>query len=441
MSQLNQNGHNTQSQNNKSTKSTRNTKSTDIPSIEVIPARSAVRSDGVTELDVLVRIVPPQLQERPERPLLNIGLVIDHSGSMGGSKLRAAQQAAAYAVQQLLPQDRLSVTIFDNDVETIVPSTLATDKAAILRKIGQIHARGGTALYAGWFEGGIQVSEHQDVRRLNRVLLLTDGLANVGETRAERIARDVHGLSSRGVSTTTMGVGNDFDEDLLEAMANSGDGHTYFIEGPGDFDRIFGQELQGLMATVGTKVSLGIEPQHGVRLLDVFNDLELNLSGHLRLPNLLMGSPIEVVLRLSVPPQAKEADLCFFRLAWDAAEGEAPEGKRRQVVREALCLPGVSSAQWEELPLEETVRHQVVRLEAVRMRRQAIAEMERGNIAEARAQLQVEREYMSTSAAEAPWLSSDIAESAALDEDLEKGEVAHATKAAKNANYLKRRSR
>jgi Ca-activated chloride channel family protein len=182
-------------------------------------------------LDVLVRIVPPQIESRGERPQLNLGLVIDRSGSMSGAKLRAARQAAIYAVEQLLPQDRISVTVFDNTVQTIVPSTLATDKSSIISRIQRIDTGGTTALYDGWYQGGIQVSQHLDPRGLNRVLLVTDGLANVGETNPDRIAGDVHGLAKRGVSTTTMGVGNDYQEDLLEAMANSGDGNYHFIEG------------------------------------------------------------------------------------------------------------------------------------------------------------------------------------------------------------------
>jgi Ca-activated chloride channel family protein len=81
-------------------------------SIELLPSRPAVCSDGATELDVLVRLVPPQLETRSERPRLNLGLVIDRSGSMSGAKLKAAREAAIYAVEQPLPHDRISVTVF-----------------------------------------------------------------------------------------------------------------------------------------------------------------------------------------------------------------------------------------------------------------------------------------------------------------------------------------
>lgn len=144
---------------------------------------------------------------------------------MGGAKIDYARQATAYAVEQLLPSDRLSLTLFDTHVKTEIPSTLATDKQALLETIRRIRTGSSTALHAGWVNGGVQVSEYLNPEQLNRVILLSDGLANVGETNPDAIANDVHGLMQRGVTTTTLGVGADYDEDLLEAMARSGDGN------------------------------------------------------------------------------------------------------------------------------------------------------------------------------------------------------------------------
>ncbi|MEO1133131.1 MAG: VWA domain-containing protein, partial [Cyanobacteria bacterium J06639_1] len=187
----------------------------DIPIIALVPMRSAVARDRAIELDLVVTITPPQLETTETRPALNLGLVLDRSGSMSGTKLRYAKQAACYAVEQLLPTDRVGVTIFDDEVETLVPSTLASDKRAILSRIQQIEPSGTTALHAGWLQGAMAVSEHLDSDRLNRVLLLSDGLANVGERNPQTIGEHVSGLATRKVSTSTLGLGNDYDEDLL----------------------------------------------------------------------------------------------------------------------------------------------------------------------------------------------------------------------------------
>ena len=166
---------------------------------------------------------------------------------------------------------------------------------------------------------------------------MSDGMANVGETRPEVIANDVKRLTAEGVGTTTLGVGDDYNEDLLEAMARSGDGNYYYIESPVQLPDVFQTELKGLMATVGKKVSLGLEPQNGVTVADVLNELDTTPQGRLKLPNLVAGMPLLVVVRFCVPPITCEADLCRFRLAWDTAETAG----RQQLVT-TLRLPASS---------------------------------------------------------------------------------------------------
>ncbi len=344
------------------------------PQIELIPLRSAVCRDRPTTLDVVVRIIPPAPEEEIKRPTLNIGLVIDRSGSMEGQKIEYARQAACYAVEQLLPADRVSVTVYDDRVETLVESTLAVNKASITRKIQTIEDRGSTALHAGWLEGGVQVSKYLNPEHLNRVILLSDGLANVGETNPDIIASDVHGLAERGVSTTTIGVGDDYNEDLMEAIARSGDGNYYYIQSPQQLPSIFQKELLGLMATSGTGVTLGIEPQAGVEISEVLNELTVNPNGRYRLPNLISGNPIEVVVRLKVPPMERETNLCNFRLAWNA-----PKVQERQKMRVELQLPVVDSAQLEKLPLNSEVQQQVALMMAARAKKEAVRLVDRGD--------------------------------------------------------------
>jgi Ca-activated chloride channel family protein len=272
--------------------------------------------------------------------------------------------------------------------------------------------------------------------RLNRIILLTDGQANVGKTDPDAICTDVHGLLQRGISTTTLGVGLDYNEDLLEAMARSGDGNYEFIEHASQLPAIFEKELNGLMATSGHTVSLGIEPQQGAEVVDVLNDLERNTYGRLLLPNLTMGSPISVVVRLQVPARRSESDICFARVAWtDPTSGE------RHVIREALSVPAIPSRELEALPEDPQVVEQVALLEAARIRQQAILEMTRGDIGAARQSLRRGREYVEACMAPSPMAAAEVDDFVDLDQRLSNQDVASASKAAKYGNYRKRRSR
>jgi Ca-activated chloride channel homolog len=405
------------------------------PSLELIPLRPAVRTDAAVTLDLLVRIVPPTLAGSPKRPLLNLGLVLDHSGSMAGSrKIDYARQAAVYAVQQLLTEDRVSVTIFDDTVKTIAPSAPAKDKPGLVALINRVEPAGSTALHAGWQEGGHQVRSHLVPGGLNRILLLTDGLANVGETNPDTIAGDVKRQAREGVSTTTMGVGNDYNEDLLEAMARSGDGNYYYIESPQQLPDIFQTELHGLMATVGHRVLLGIEPLTGVRVADVINDLDRDTDGRLVLPNLVVGMPIEVVLRLQVPAQRSAADLVGFRLTWQGPE----QGEQSQTA--TLRLAAVDMAGWEALSPDPRVQEQVAVQMAARAKRESSRSLEQGDRAAAEQWLQQARAALCASP------QSDLVEQEgrALDEveaQFREGDDAGFNKKAKWQHYNRSRSK
>ncbi|PHV63792.1 vWA domain-containing protein [Cyanobacterium aponinum] len=406
------------------------------PQVQFICLRDAIASDSVTNLDVIVRITIPEIQTNRQRPPLNLGLVIDRSGSMGGDKIRYARQAAIYAVQQLSESDRISVTIYDDQVEVIIPSQNATDKQNIINRINGITPRNMTALYDGWLEGATQVSKYLQPERLSRVILLSDGLANVGETNPDVIGNDVNGLSKRGVNTTTMGIGDDFNEDLMQGMALSGDGNYYFIQNPDQLPSIFNAELQGIMATIGQKVSLGINAFSPVELVDVFNDLEKTEFGNYKLPNLVAGNDIDVVLRLKIPAMTNSVPLVDFRLAYDDNETQS-----RKVTHHQLQLPVVNSAQLHDYLFNEEVKAKVAQLMASRAKEEAIASLDRGDVWGTKERLQEAKEEMMASGVCFDMIAPEVAEMDNLLEDLERGESKSMRKKALFQNYSKRRNR
>ena len=405
------------------------------PQIQFIPLRDAISSDSVTYLDLIVRINVLEIKNVKQRPLLNLGLVIDRSGSMGGKKIEYARKAAFNAVEQLLSTDRISVTIYDNQVEVIVPSTLATNKELIFNKIKKITPGGMTALYDGWLEGSTQVSQYLQPEQLNRVILLSDGLANVGETNPDVIGNDVNGLSKNGVSTTTMGIGDDFNEDLMQGIALSGDGNYYYIQNPQQLPTIFRAELQGIMATIGQKVSLGIKTLADVELIDVFNDLDKTKYGNYKLPNLMAGNQFDLVLRLKIPAMAESIPLIDFRLAYDETETQS-----RKVNHYQLQLPVVKSAQLSEYPFNEEVKAKVSQLMASRAKEEAVRNLDRGDFVGTKVSLQQAKQEMMESDVPLSMIAPEMAEIDDLLEDLESGNEKVMRKKAVYQTYQKRRS-
>ncbi|PZV12768.1 MAG: Appr-1-p processing protein [Leptolyngbya sp.] len=397
-----------------------------LPRIDLIPLQAAVCSDRPTTLDVLVRLTPPILELDTQRPSLNIGFVIDRSGSMGArNKIDYARKAACYAIEQLLPSDRLSVTIFDDQVQTLIPNTPANNKARFVRQIQQIQPGGSTALHGGWLQGSIQVSQYLSAQ-LNRVILLSDGLANVGETNPDLIATDVHGLTKRGISTSTMGVGDDYNEDLLSAMASSGDGNYYYIASPEQLPGIFERELAGLVATVGTRVTLRFAPQGDVVVSDVLNDLTVNDQGDFQLPNLISGSPLDVIVRLKIPAMAHASDLCAIHLSWTDPHQE------RLTQQAILHLPVVSASQLAALPLNPEVQQQVVLMMAARAKKEAIRLVDRGEFDAASGVLREAQKRVLDS--NVPMSAPEAEQLGDLDEQLRARDVAGSRKMAQYQN-------
>ncbi|CAN1209437.1 VWFA domain-containing protein [Tumidithrix helvetica PCC 7403] len=404
-----------------------------VPSIQFVPLREVVCTDASITLDLLIKIVPPAIQIEKNRPQLNISLVVDRSGSMHGQKIEFAKKAACFAVEQLTPSDRVSIVIYDDKIEAIVPSTLATDKSEMVRNIQRIQSGGSTALHEGWRQGGIQVSQHLNPTHLNRVILLSDGQANLGETNPDVIATDTHKLSKLGVSTTTMGIGDDYNEDLMEAMAKSGNGNYYFIEFAEQLPNIFQTELQGLMATIGSKVSLTLVPKNGVEVLDVFNDFDRNSTGSYQLPNLIFGNPIMVALRLKVPEVSTNTQLCEFTLRWNS-----PELAQRQKLETTLQLSAVKKSQLDDFPFNKEVQREVAKLMAARAKDEVVRNIDRGDIAAAKQV--IDKTIGECAAYEFGGMEAEMKALKELESDLDDNTILRARKRAKFQGHTTRNS-
>ena len=353
-----------------------------IPKVEFITERALFEAGRDKTIELIVRITPPTIErEIKSRPALNFSVSLDRSGSMQGEKIKRAREAVSYCIDQLLPIDRFSLVIFDNEIDVLIPSQLVQDKNGMKSAVSEVSARGMTNLHEAWVKSGLQVSEHLNPQAINRVLLVTDGLANQGLTNPDIIVTQAKELAARGISTSTIGIGDDFNEDLLGAIAQAADGNAWHVEGPDDMQKIFAVELKGLLTQFAHTVTLGLIPADGVRITDVLNDFEINETGRYRLPNLQIGEPLDIVLRLHVPGHNASAKLRLI----DAKLGYTLTDKASaEVFKSHLEVEFVTTERFEQLPTNHEVTQAVQLMMNARARKEAIQQMDAGDFAAAR---------------------------------------------------------
>lgn len=355
----------------------------EYPKVEFFTKHAKLEAGREQTVDVLIRITPPALSpdltSRPNwkgRPDLNLSLVLDRSGSMEGEKMIRAREAAMFCVEQMLATDRLSVVTFDDRIEVLFPSEPVTNKQAMKDLISRVTARNSTALHEAWVRGGLTVSERLLDQGINRVVLITDGLANVGITNTDEIVTQAQGLFQRGVSTSTIGIGADFNEDLLMPMAQAGGGNAWHVVEPDDMQHIFQIELEGLIAQFAHTVSLSLIPADGVRVVDVLNDFEFTDTGRYRLPNLQAGSPLNIVVQLRVGAQEIGTQMRLL----DLRLGFTPqEAKNAEVLKQAHTVEFATETEVERSPLNDEVMKTVQFLMNARARNEAMKRMDRGD--------------------------------------------------------------
>ncbi len=206
-----------------------------------------------------------------QRIPLNIALVLDRSGSMATeNKLDHVKQAAKYIVQNLDRQDVLSIVLYDAQVHVMVPAQPVSNKQKIISMIDKINTGTTTNLSGGLLQGYSEVAKYLKTGQVNRVLLLSDGLANEGIIRRDKLQEICAGKMSAGISVSTFGVGADYDEDLLQGMADYGSGNYFFIGSPEQIPTIFSRELTGLLTVVAQNVRIELETAPGVEVENVF---------------------------------------------------------------------------------------------------------------------------------------------------------------------------
>jgi Ca-activated chloride channel family protein len=231
--------------------------------------RTLLRAGVRSTRHILYRITAPTTTTRRARLPLNLAIVLDRSGSMSGGKLKRVVTAARAALRHLGPADRFSVVSYDAQITVDVASTMATPMAVEHASdlLGRLQPGGSTALAEGWLRGAEQVALHADGgEALQRVLLLTDGQANVGERDPARLAEQADGLRHRGIRTSTFGVGHGFDEHLLSAMAEAGGGNFHYLDTAESLEQLLAAEVGEALEVTLPQVTLTIDADCPARI-------------------------------------------------------------------------------------------------------------------------------------------------------------------------------
>jgi Ca-activated chloride channel family protein len=346
--------------------------------------RRLVRPNARSHRFVLVELTAPSAPRRLERAAVNLAFVIDRSGSMSGAKLALAKQAVEAAIARLDDRDRFSIVAYDDVIETVVDSTPASAEARrnAIARLAAVDARGSTDLGGGWFRGCEQVATHLSTEGIDRVLLLTDGLANRGITDATELAHHAAELRARGVSTTTFGVGNDFDEALLQAMADSGGGHFYFVADAAQIPDHIASEVGETLEVVARDAELEILAGEGVEVESI-SPHRLDGRGTrsiVALGDLVSDQVVDVVLRLTFPygQLGRETGLIIAVRDRDGAFEAAGIGDAR------LTWVWADDRANDAQPRDTDVDRAVARQFAARARQEAVRENKAGDYERAR---------------------------------------------------------
>ncbi len=285
-----------------------------------------VRNDRVTKRLIELVIDAPNETKSSVRLPLNLSLVIDRSGSMGGLKLEFVKRAACHVLDCLTERDQVSIYAFDNEIQTVATCTLVTaaQRNMLKSKVNSVCAGGNTNLFDGWLHGVNEVATHPMPNAIQRCLLLTDGQANSGETRQEHLEMHARELRMRGIGTSTFGVGSDFNQYLLEGMATNGGGQYYFIEDPVVIPQIFKQELGDLLSVTARRAVMKIISPAGTSISLLGDIPHESIARNIIAPigELTSNSQKLFYLEVLMPPQETGDSTFSIDISYLDANGE-----------------------------------------------------------------------------------------------------------------------
>jgi Ca-activated chloride channel family protein len=258
---------------------------------------------GVSDTFLGVWVDVPSSIKKVQVPAA-VALVMDTSGSMAGPKMENAKSAARALVGRLADGDILTIATFDDQArERVTPTVLSAEtRKSILSLINELNPNGGTALFDGMRLGEARAMSAPATHAIRRVVVISDGIANVGPTSTEILGALATRGADQGVQVTAIGVGLDYDENTLNALAIRSSGRLYHLAETNQMASILEREMGLLKTTAVTSAVVEIVPAPGVQLLGADGVRADWNSGSLRVPlgTMFGGQHREMLVRVRV---------------------------------------------------------------------------------------------------------------------------------------------
>ena len=358
-----------------------------------------VQADQRSTVYLKVSLEGLKLPSQEERPPLNLALVIDRSGSMQGDRIRRAKEAATLAVQQLGPNDIVSVIAYDTHAQVIVPATKAHDKSSLIKAIKEIKPLNSTALYAGVELGALETAKFLSKERVNRVVLLSDGIANVGPSSPSELAELGRKLVAQGLSVSTIGLGLGYNEDLMSQLASAADGNHVFVEHPDQLASIMGMELGDALAAVAQDAHVELRFAEGVRPVRALGR-EAEFKGQVvtaRLGTIASQQTRYLLIEAELAPQKLDvrAEIATVKATAYLPSAEA----RRELTTTSPSTLAIESAEAVRVAELKAVMEEVLALRATEKQKIAVSLKDRGDSAGAARVMQESAQLLSSGAA------------------------------------------
>jgi len=357
----------------------------DYVSFEAAPANRFTKAGEAGEIMVRLRVGARALKDAPKAPV-NLALVVDTSGSMEGEMIEDAKKASLSLLESLSPGDTFAVVAFHSRADVLTPATRIDAKSAakIREQIGKMKAHGTTDMAGGLRAGMDEVLKGLRADGVNRIVLLGDGVPN-NESPMLQLAQ-MAGQS--GIAVTTLGLGLDYNETLMNAVAQHSGGKFHFVRDSGAVASVFKEEVLRLKRVVGKNASLKLSPGPGVTIKGVVG-LPVSMSGTdtvVMLGDMSEGDQRDVIVRVSAAGRRAGSVVELF----DAAVGfDVTQGFSSTRLEERSFVAVRATGDEKEIAAgrDVDVEKSAARISVADRIVQAIAAARMGQLAQAQAML------------------------------------------------------